>query len=147
RCSHHGGHGATTPIRLRKPVADFRSMGFPDLKAVEPAAADQESILVSDRPMHWLTLLLCGLFDYPQPRQVIGLGVWKRNAERVVGDFFLLEVFDARSLVGRLEFRKVNSVGHADSHGLSLVSFHPGKTLVSEQMFVIGVARRHRFNR
>src|SRR5581483_11622665 len=104
---HHGSHDPSAPIRLRQPVADFRSMRLANLEAVEPAAADQESVLVPDRPIHWLALLLRGLLDNRQPLVKIGFRVGIRYAEGVVVDFLFLEVLDASRLVGGPEFRKM----------------------------------------
>src|SRR5215831_18219863 len=82
--AHHGSHDTTAPVRLRQPVADFRSMRFADLEAVEPAPTNQRPILFPDGPMDRTPLLLRRLFDNLQPFLKIGLGVRIRDTQGAV---------------------------------------------------------------
>src|SRR5690349_17120096 len=78
--THHGGHDTMAPEWLGQPVADFRSMRFANLKAVKPAAPNEQTIIFADGLMDRPPLLLSPLLDYFQPFLKIGIRVGVGNA-------------------------------------------------------------------
>jgi len=78
----YGGHDASSPERLRQPVADLRQVGYADLEAIEATPANQGFIGAADGEIH-RTALLFRVLDYPVEPVIGILSVYGKGIRRV----------------------------------------------------------------